>query len=460
MVVVIVLRVCKVSKMFRKNIRSQVEKFVFEQRSSNPELSSAEVLERVLTMFEAVLPGRECTRRRYGGAATGGRCLARVWGGGVGGQCFKGKCSGSDYCKACGKKAEICDVPVSFTEEGKHLGLFWGRVDEERPMMSADGKGLAIMWRDEEGKKSAREILARDDVDGWHPFCTQPGCRTADWDAPLKTTVPRQKKGGSKKKKKGGKRIPTAKQRWMKTTRAEIQESIRALSVSTQKFPSSVVGFYIEAGFDVEAAAGTIKGMTETEWVDFCEENGPFVHEKYGVDEVANFSGELKGQMLLGPVGKAGAAMWKSLSEEEQEVFEEERLKEKAALESMESTDLSEEESTASGSDSDSDCTEEKPEKKSKATTTKAAKEKTKKEAKTKKKSKTKKKPVIKKPPTPSPVEEEVEEVEVSLGDEDIVHGIKTDDGLIDAYVDGDGTAFDMDGEELGEYNAETNEIE
>ena len=120
----------------------------------------------------------------------------------MGGQCFKGKCSGSDYRKACGKKAGICDVPLSFTEEGEHLGLFWGRVDEERPMMSADGKGLAIMWRDEEGKKSAREILARDDVDGWHPFCTHPGCRTADWDAPLKTTVPRKKKGGSKKKKK------------------------------------------------------------------------------------------------------------------------------------------------------------------------------------------------------------------------------------------------------------------
>ena len=68
------LRVCKVSKMFSAKIRSQVERYVSEKRSSNPELSSAEVLESVLTMFEAVLPGRECT------AGPGERCLARVWG--------------------------------------------------------------------------------------------------------------------------------------------------------------------------------------------------------------------------------------------------------------------------------------------------------------------------------------------------------------------------------------------
>ena len=40
------------------------------------------------------------------------------------------------------------------------------------------------------------------------------------------------------------------------------------------------------------------------------------------------------------------------------------------------------------------------------------------------------------------------------------MRGIQTEDGLIDAYVDAEGTAFDMDGEELGEYNSETNEIE
>ena len=104
--------------MFSVKIRSQVEKFVFEQRSSNPELSSEEVLDRVLTMFDAVVPGRECT------AAAGERCLARVWGGGVGGQCIKSKMSGSDYCKPCGRKSDVCSVPVSFTKEGKHKGLF------------------------------------------------------------------------------------------------------------------------------------------------------------------------------------------------------------------------------------------------------------------------------------------------------------------------------------------------
>ena len=424
-----------------------------DARESDLSLSSTEVLDKLLSTFEAVRPGRVCT------ASAGDRCMARVWCDGLGGQCHKGKMCGSDYCKTCAKKAKICSIPASFTEDGKHKGLFWGRVDEERPEMSADGIGLAIMWRDEEGKKSAREMLESDGCDGWHPFCTQPGCRTNNWKAPLKTTLPRKKKGAKKKKKKSGPRIRTAKERWLKKMRPQIRGDIIKLSVNVKKFPSAVVFFYIDAEFDVEAATATIKGMSSDKWADYCEEHGPFTNEKYAVDEAGNFSGEIKGNMLLGSTSKAGAAKWKSLGDEEQEVYETEYLKEKADKEAVETSDLSDDGVVSS----DSDCEEKaKPKKKAKKKPT------------TKKKSKTKKKPVIKKPPTPSPspveeeveeeveevVEEEVEEVEVSLGEDDIVRGIQTEDGLIDAYVDAEGTAFDMDGEELGEYNSETNEIE
>ena len=147
----------------------------------------------------------------------------------------------------------------------------------------------------------------------------------------------------------------------------------------------------------MEAATATIKGMSSDKWADYCEEHGPFTNEKYAVDESWNFSGEIKGNMLLWSTSKAGAAKWKSLGDEEQEVYETEYLKEKADKEAVETSDLSDDGVVSS----DSDCEEKaKPKKKAKKKPT------------TKKKSKTKKKPVIKKPPTPSPspVEEEVEE--------------------------------------------------
>ena len=56
------------------------------------------------------------------------RCMARVWGSGNGNQCKSRKHDG-DFCKRCSKLVAVTDEALQFDENGKHIGLFWGRFD-------------------------------------------------------------------------------------------------------------------------------------------------------------------------------------------------------------------------------------------------------------------------------------------------------------------------------------------
>ena len=104
------------------------------------------------------------------------RCMARVWGDGSGNcQCKSYRVEGSDYCKRCQKKADICSTPCTLsvadavtanyaswkTAEGarvQKLGLYCGRIDEPIPSVDANGI-LRIIWKNDEVKAEVAKKL-------------------------------------------------------------------------------------------------------------------------------------------------------------------------------------------------------------------------------------------------------------------------------------------------------------
>lgn len=398
---------------FSKNIREQVAEFVRNEKEKNPSADSSEILQLLMNEFEAV------SGRRRTVISQENMCMARTWSGGKGGQCHKVKISGSDYCKACAKKASECSIPASFNTDGSHKGLFWGRVDKELPMKSADGKGLAIMWRTEFGIKKARSLLESGECPGWHPFCTQRQFRTGDWDKELNTTLPRVKGSGKKPTKTKSKRVQTAKQRWMAENRTDIQNMIETLAIKTKKSPKCLVAFLIDADFNPEEAYNSLQDTMKDndKWAEYIEDNGPFKNEKFDVEEDGSFTGELSGakrsQLLLGPVSKICTAMWKKLSDEVKAPFisayEEEKTKDENEL--NDSANTSQETNTSEQSTDTTDDEEED--------------------------------------------DEECEEINVDTIENAIYKG-----NTMTIYVDQDNIAYDEDSNELGTYNKETNTVE
>jgi hypothetical protein len=83
--------------------------------------------------------------------------MARVWGKGLGTQC-KSRHGPSDYCTRHNNQALVTKKPCQYTENGKHIGLFWGRVDEPKPY-KCDGL-IAVQWKDPASVKLVTEALA------------------------------------------------------------------------------------------------------------------------------------------------------------------------------------------------------------------------------------------------------------------------------------------------------------
>ena len=69
------------------------------------------------------------------------KCMARIWNNGFGAQCSRNPFEESDYCKLHLKKSEICCEPA----ENKK-GLWFGRIDQERPFKNKNGE-LVIRWK-------------------------------------------------------------------------------------------------------------------------------------------------------------------------------------------------------------------------------------------------------------------------------------------------------------------------
>ena len=114
----------------------------------------AQVTEMMSTITIPVAAPRTRTKRVVDDEV---RCMARVWGSGAGTQCSYQRKSG-EYCNRCHKKSLVTTEPCQYNAEGKHIGLFWGRVDEERPFMSEGA--IAVQWKDAESVAKVAAALA------------------------------------------------------------------------------------------------------------------------------------------------------------------------------------------------------------------------------------------------------------------------------------------------------------
>ena len=71
---------------------------------------------------------------------------------------------GGVYCKRCCKLAAVTAEPLQFGEDGKHVGLFWGRYDEPQPVFS--GGFLCVQWKSDECKAIVDAALKEGKT--WH----------------------------------------------------------------------------------------------------------------------------------------------------------------------------------------------------------------------------------------------------------------------------------------------------
>lgn len=165
----------------------------------------------ILEVTEAPTPASGGGTKRKRGAPKGPRkelptecrCMARVWGDGTGTQCKSRRHKDHDeFCATHGKLAEASEEPCLFTEEGKHLGLFMGRIDQPRPTHNAEGE-RCIIWDDED-----QSILPK-----WENPATFLGEKTAGWHASStegKKAIALNKRWKKQMEKEGAKELKAA----------------------------------------------------------------------------------------------------------------------------------------------------------------------------------------------------------------------------------------------------------
>jgi hypothetical protein len=170
-------------------IQGQMENFV-KTLAANGSLSEeqmaaamAQVQQQVADLDVPAAPKRTRTKKVV---AEEDRCMARVWGSGEGPQCKSAKHDG-DYCKRCCKLAAVTTEPLQFAENGKHLGLFWGRMDQPQPVFSSGF--LCVQWKSDESKAIVDAAIKEGKT--WHKFSNEGGKK--------------KKSGGSKKPRKSKK---------------------------------------------------------------------------------------------------------------------------------------------------------------------------------------------------------------------------------------------------------------
>jgi len=147
----------------------------------------AQVSEMMSTITIPAAPARTRTKKVVD---SDNRCMARVWGGGEGTQCTYGRKSGcGDYCNRCHKKSEVTEEPLQFSEMGKHVGLHWGRIDQDKPIMS--GGFVAVQWKDPACAEKVTKALASGAT--FHPH---------SGEAKKKVKGPRKPRGAKKTKSK------------------------------------------------------------------------------------------------------------------------------------------------------------------------------------------------------------------------------------------------------------------
>ncbi len=133
-------------------IQGQMENFVKKlaaDGSLNEEQMAAAMVKVKEQVAELDVPAAPKRTRTSKVVEPEDRCMARVWAGGKGDQCKSHKHDG-DYCKRCSKLAAVTEEPVQYSEEGKHVGLFWGRIDTDKPVFN--NGFIAVVWPDDASK--------------------------------------------------------------------------------------------------------------------------------------------------------------------------------------------------------------------------------------------------------------------------------------------------------------------
>ena len=152
------------------------------------------------------------------------RCMARVWGGGEGCQCKSSKVEGSDYCKRCQKLADVTETPLQFSEDGKHIGLFWGRFDQPKPHF-CDGM-LVCQWKSPDSKAIVQKALSEGKT--FHPFSGE--AKKKSRTGSTKSRKPRAKKASKKAIRS---QVPRAKNAYMfflAEKRPQVRADLEALA--------------------------------------------------------------------------------------------------------------------------------------------------------------------------------------------------------------------------------------
>lgn len=202
----------------------------------------AQVKEMMSTINIPAVPARTRTKKVV---PAENRCMARVWGGGCGTQCtFSRKPGCGDYCSRCHKMSIVTSTPLQFSETGKHIGLFWGRIDQPKPIMS-DGH-VVVQWKDPACAEKVTQALAGGAT--FHPF---------SGEAKKKVKGPRKPRGAkkSKAKKPKARRAKNAFFWFLGETRAAKKAELIAAAAEGEK-----VGVA-----DVTKALGAVwKSMDET----------------------------------------------------------------------------------------------------------------------------------------------------------------------------------------------------
>ena len=175
-------------------MQNHMQNFVAQMTAQgliSAEDGQAKAMETVQQMMATIkMPAAPARTRTKKVVQADCRCMARVWDGGLGTQCkFARKPGCGDYCNRCHKKSLVTDQPLQFAADGKHLGLFWGRIDKPKPIMS--GGYVTVQWKDDACAAKVAEALAGGAQ--FHPF---------SGEAKKKVKGPRKPRSAKKSKSK------------------------------------------------------------------------------------------------------------------------------------------------------------------------------------------------------------------------------------------------------------------
>jgi hypothetical protein len=110
-------------------------------------------------------------------------------------QCSLSRKNGSDFCKRHRDQATVAIAPLQFDESGNKTGLFYGRIDQDRPEVDAQGR-RCVLYIDQEQHDY--------DPSSWHPATKQAKDlkRAGKKKAAEEATLQRQLQKEQKKAKK------------------------------------------------------------------------------------------------------------------------------------------------------------------------------------------------------------------------------------------------------------------